>query len=615
MKKLFFVLISIIFLFPFSQVQAEGGYTVDSFDSAIKIQQDGSVEVTEIIDVAFFEESHGIYRYIPIVYKQENGDKQYTEIDVKFVSDGEKNVEYTTIYPQGKVEIKIGDPETLISGKKRYIINYTVRGVIKAYSNYDELYWNVTGNDWDVSMASVQAVVSITSGGFNQTACYFGPRGSKETCVEDRGNGEILYSSPRYLAPNEGLTIAVGFPKDTVPLITIPKPLTIDQPQVQKAVLFSFLLTFIPALIFLIRLWWRNGRDSYYNRKSLHDPDQQEVTMPLFGAHEPIGVEYEPPLNLRPAEIAVLVDEKSEARDISATIVDLAIKGYLTITDRNKDTKVSEPDYQLDRLEKSTDDLLPYEKLILESLFSEDKTIRLSELPQMPPVGLPALLYELSTSKRKDFLAQISAIKKSIYASVTEKKLFFANPDSIRKQYLVSAGTLTIIFGGLCIILFGMFLSSLGHSMVYWISLGFSLGAVLSIIILACLSSYMPKRTAYGREIYRQALGYKLFVSGTEKYRQPFFEKENIFMQVLPYAMVFGVTDRLVNAMKEMHIQPTIGSWYIGTAMFNVDSFTQGITSFSSEVSRSIATISSGSGSRGGGFSGGGFGGGGGGRW
>jgi uncharacterized membrane protein YgcG len=615
MKKLFFGFIAIIFLFPFLQVQADSGYTIDTFKSNIEIQLDGSVKVTETIDVTFTIGSHGIFRYIPVVYQQENGEKKYTEIEILAVSDGGSDAEYETRYSMSDLEIKIGDPEKLVQGNKRYIIQYSVRGVIVPYEDYDELYWNVTGNGWDTSITSALSIVSIPSGEIKQVSCYLGARGSRESCAGGFVRQTSTYSSSRPLAPSEGLTIAVGFSKGTVPVISIPAPLTIKQPKVQRAIIFSFLLTFIPALIFLIRLWWRNGRDSYYNRKSLHDPDQQEVTMPLFGAHEPIGVEYEPPLNLRPAEIAVLVDEKSEARDISATIVDLAIKSYLTITDRNKDAKVSEPDYQLDRLLKPTDDLLPYEKLILESLFSEDKTIRLSELPQMPPVGLPALLYELSTSKRKDFLAQIPEIKKSIYASVTEKKLFLANPDSIRKQYLVSAGTLTIIFGGLCIILFGMFFSSLGHSMVYWISLGFSLGAVLSIIILACLSSYMPKRTAYGREIYRQALGYKLFVSGTEKYRQPFFEKENIFMQVLPYAMVFGVTDRLVNAMKEMHIQPTIGSWYIGTAMFNVDSFTQGITSFSSEVSRSIATISNGSGSRGGGFSGGGFGGGGGGRW
>lgn len=615
MKKLFFWFIAIIFLFPLSQVQADSGYSIDTFKSNIEIQPDGSVKVIETIDVTFTIGSHGIYRYIPVVYQEKNGEKKYTEIKSIDVTDGGNYVNYETRFSTNDLEIKIGDPDTLIHGNKRYIIQYSVRGVIESYDDYDELYWNVTGNEWDTPITSATTTVSIPSGEIKQVSCYLGVRGSKESCAGGFTKQTATYSSSRSLAINEGLTIAVGFPKNTVPIIIIPKPLTIDQPQVQKAVLFSFLLTFIPALIFLIMLWWRNGRDSYYNRKSLHDPSQEEVTMPLFGAHEPIGAEYEPPLNLRPAEIAVLVDEKSEARDISATIVDLAIKGYLTITDRNKDIKVSQPDYQLDRLQKPTDDLLPYEKLIIDSLFSNGTTVILSELPKAPARGLEALLTQLSETKKNDFLAQISNIRKSIYVSVTEKKLFLANPDTIRKHYLITAGTLAIVFGGIFIILLSMFFSSLGHSMLYWIGFGVSFAAGLIILILAFMAMHMPKRTAYGREIYRQAMGYKLFVSGTEKYRQPFFEKENIFMQVLPYAMVFGVTDRLVKAMKEMHIQPTMGSWYIGTAMFNVDSFTQGITSFSSEVSRSIATISSGSGSRGGGFSGGGFGGGGGGRW
>ncbi len=614
MKKLFLVLIAIIFIFPLWPVHADSGYSIDSFKSTIEIQSDGSVAVTEIIDVTFTIASHGIYRYIPVVYQDEKDEKKYTEIEIIDIREGNNYPEYETRYSTSNLEIKIGDPEKLIIGNKRYIIQYSVRGVIKTYDDYDELYWNVTGNGWDTPITSAATIVSIPSGEIKQVSCYLGTRGSREGCAGGFTKQTATYSSLRPLATNEGLTIAVGFPKGTVPIITVPKPLTIDQPNVQKALVFSFLLTFIPALIFLMRLWWLKGRDSYYNRKSLHDPNQEEVTMPLFGAHEPIGAEYEPPINLRPAEIAVLVDEKSEARDISATIVDLAIKGYLTITDRNKDITVSVPDYQLDRLEKPTDDLLVYEKLIIDSLFSNGKTVIVSELPKAPAPGLPALLSELSKTKGKDFLAQISNIQKSIYASVTEKKLFLANPDTIRKYYLVSAGTLAIVFGGLFIILASMFSSSLGHSMFYWIGFGFSFGAGLIVIVLAFMAMHMPKRTAYGREIYRQAMGYKLFVSGTEKYRQPFFEKENIFMEVLPYAMVFGVTDRLVNAMNEMHIQPSLGTCYIGARVFNVESFSQGMSAFSSIVSNSIATTRSGSGI-GGGFSGGGFGGGGGGRW
>ena len=120
---------------------------------------------------------------------------------------------------------------------------------------------------------------------------------------------------------------------------------------------------------------------------------------------------------------------------------------------------------------------------------------------------------------------------------------------------------------------------------------------------------------AYGHELYRQIKGYKLFVSGTEKYRQPFFENRNIFMQVLPYAMVFGVTKKLAKAMEQMGIEPSQPAWYVGSQAFNIGSFSSSMESFSSALSSSIASAPGGSGSGGGGFSGGGGGGGGGGGW
>jgi uncharacterized membrane protein len=141
------------------------------------------------------------------------------------------------------------------------------------------------------------------------------------------------------------------------------------------------------------------------------------------------------------------------------------------------------------------------------------------------------------------------------------------------------------------------------------------LGLLICGIIFIFISFFMPRKTALGRETYRKARGYKLFVSGTEKYRQPFFEKENIFMEVLPYAMVFGVTNKLANAMKEMGIQQPQPSWYVGTTAFNISRFTSDVNNFSNSFSSVIASSPSGSGSGGGGVSGGGFGGGGGGSW
>ena len=112
-----------------------------------------------------------------------------------------------------------------------------------------------------------------------------------------------------------------------------------------------------------------------------------------------------------------------------------------------------------------------------------------------------------------------------------------------------------------------------------------------------------------------QAQGYKLFVSGTEKYRAKWLEEEGLFERVLPYAIMFGVTDKLAKAFKDMGIQPAQPTWYHGVHAFNVSSFTNEVNDFSKSLSSAMASIPSSSGSSGGGSSGGGFGGGGGGSW
>jgi uncharacterized membrane protein len=616
MKKfLLLVFIAIVILLPKSGADAEGNFVIDSFESNVALQEDGIIQVSETINVTFSVSSHGIYRDIPIVYQQADNVKKFTEVNIESVTDGKNDIRYNIERNKNNLRIKIGDPNILVLGEKQYWIVYNVAGVIQSFDDHDELYWNVTGNDWQVPITKVSATASIPSDEINKTTCYIGSYGSSEVCAHSIENNKAIFSSLRSLSSGEGLTFVIGFPKGIVPIITINAPLTIEHPKVMQTIVFGFFLFLIPALCFLFYLWWRKGRDDYYQRKSLNDPDQKETIKPLFGAYEPIVPEYDSPINLRPAEIGVLIDEKADSQDVSATLVDLGVRGYLTITEKAKAGLFPKSDYQLDRTDKQENDLLPYEQKLLKSLFSQSKSISLHDIKTNKQVKTGDFGKDFFTSSpAEDFFAQLPEIKTSIYQSVTEKKLFFSNPESVRSKYRIIAGVIVFILV-IYLFVFSDFMSYTGHSMGYWLALGLSGGALVSAIFLGFLATYMPKRTAYGREIYRQALGYKLFVSGTEKYRQPFFEKENIFMEVLPYAMVFGVTDKLVKAMKEMHIDPNPGVWFIGTGTFNPDSLSASINDFSSALSSGIASSPNGSGFSSGGFSGGGFGGGGGGSW
>ncbi len=601
MKKLFFIL-SVVFitasalLFSVSGVWAEEDYTINSFKSGIVIQDDGKVAVLETIVVDFSTPHHGIYRDIPLVYQNLDGTKQYTRIEDISISDSGRSVTFQRESNQNNVRIKIGDANKLISGIHSYQLSYRAVGVLASFTDHDELYWNITGNDWPVWIQSADASVQLEGSPITRVQCYVGLRGSNQSCgASINASGQGIFGSGHALAPGNGMTIVAAFAKGAVPIITVSAP--------EEAKPISLLYIIISALIIVIvtafilgRSWWRYGRDAFYLRKSLHDPKQIESVLPLVGAHEPIVPEYDAPGTLRPAEIGVLLDEKADQLDISATIVDLAVRGYLTIAEKKDSTLFGSIDYILTKKDAELAALLPYEKELLDRLFKGRDSIAISKL-------------------KNTFSSSIKAVTKLLYASVVEKKMFVENPETVRSRYRKIGGTIAVAAGVLLVIYANNSAAlPFAQSNFIGVCIGFLIGTVISGCVVFLAAYAMPKRTAYGRELYRQTLGYKLFVSGTEKYRQPFFEKQNIFMEVLPYAMVFGVTKQLAKAMEEMGINPDVSSWYIGTGYFNLRTFSNNFSGVAQSLSTAPATHSGGSGFSGG-SSGGGFGGGGGGGW
>lgn len=381
---------------------------------------------------------------------------------------------------------------------------------------------------------------------------------------------------------NQGLTLAVGYTKGLVPILQGVKP---PVPYLWLSIILLVLgLILLP--IYYLRRWYKHGRDEWYARKSLHDPEAIIKTMPFF-AKETIVPEYTAPNQLRPAEIGVLIDERADTLDVSATIVDLAIRGQLTITEKPKKWVFGASDYTLTRLPNSKDQLHGYEQKLLSLLFQDGDSVDLSSL-------------------KNTFHASLKSVQDDLYAQVTDRKLFVENPQSVRATAL----TIPIIQ----LILAGVALGFSADSQNVWLIVAL-VSLLLSAILGIVLSTKMPRRSAEGREALRKTFGYKLFLSQTEKYRQPFLENQNLFMDVLPYAMVFGVTKKLAESMEKIGAHPAQPSWYYGVTPWNPVLFTQNIGTVSAAMNTAMASTPGSSGSGGGGFSGGGFGGGGGGSW
>ena len=509
------------------------------------------------------------------------------------------------------MRIKIGDPDRFVSGEQRYVISYTINDGLNPFTDHDELYWNVTGNDWAVPIESASAAVTVPGPGIERVGCFEGPTGSTFPCSSsnDETSGSFQATTP--LQPGSGLTVVVGLQKGLVsvgpPVLVAPPKDTVEQAQdFFKITPATLVLTAVSAVLVLVALgrqWWVAGRDRWFGDKYYLNRDSPPGDRkPLF-ARETIVVEFQPPevgngRRLRPAEIGILLDERADTLDVSATIVHLAVRRHLTIKEVPK-TGIfgifQKQDYELVRESGSSEGepregrLRPFEDRLVDALFDAGTTVKLSEL-------------------KNKFHEDLAAVKSDLYyEAVSVLKLFPRDPEKVRKMYRAFAVAIAIA-GGL--IGFGLG-KAFGAGLV-------GVPIVVGGLLLFALAHLMPRRTAEGRELYKRSLGFRLYMTKAEKERQAFAEKANLFEEYLPYAIVYGCVNKWAKAFEGLGLENRQSTWYVGQRGFAPSLFASSLGDFSSSVSGVMASTpggSGGSGFGGGGGSGGGGGGGGGGSW
>lgn len=592
MKHLFTLVLSlVIFVFP-QLVHADEGWVIDRFDSDITIQKSGEVLVTEKIEVDFNTLSkHGIFRDIPYIYEQD-GTKTYTEIDIEKVLQNNKKAKVSESTTDGYVRLKIGDPDKTITGKNSYEITYSAKGVLRGFSDYDELYWNVTGNNWPVGINNASATVTLPSGEIIKKTCFEGYTGSNAECMILRESPkEAKFKNLETLSEAQGLTVVVGYEKGMVPILTVERPKSFWEKLIDWPSLTTLGIVVLFGIGTTLHLWNKNGRDYWFGQGVFGRKEDTGSVKPHI-SHETTVVEFTPPEKLRPAELGVLFDEKADTLDVVSTIIDLATRGFLTITEVPKKWLFGKVDYNLTKKTASNaaaeKSLLGYEKMLLDELFAGGYEVKISSLKQT-------------------FYDELKKIKEELYKEVVAKGLFPSDPEKIRSKYV--AGGFIMLFLGIFSVGY-----TIGFDNVFLADL--CLGLIVSGAVMLGFSRFMPRRTAYGRDLYRRIKGYRLFIDKAETHRQKFFEKKNLFNEVLPYAIVFGLTGKFAKAMEEIGVKVTNPTWYSGTHHFNSNVFASSMNDFSNSMSSAIAsTPSSSGGFSSGGSSGGGFSGGGGGSW
>jgi uncharacterized membrane protein YgcG len=559
---------------------ADEGWVIQRFAADITIQPSGSLHIVETIDVDFaLQQKHGIFRNIPFRYQLDETHVRVYRVTVGSVTDGGgRAVPYQVSAGGPNTVIKIGDAAVTVSGVQTYKLTYDVGGAMNTFADHDELFWNVNGGGWPVPMTAVSATVRVPSG-LQKTTCYQGARGSTELCRATMDTNRAGFETTRVLPTGQQLTIVAALAKGVVtepaPILeetgrTLPQHFEPESGNAAPAV-GGAVAIFLAGLAALFWRWYTVGRDVR----------ERETIVP----------EYEPPDKLRPAQLGLILDESADKKDVTATIVDLAVRGYLTISEKKSGLFLGK-DWTLRSTGKAPNDLQLYERVIWNGLFKGREEVKVSEL-------------------REHFVVSLRAAQEALYADSAKQKWFPTRPDQVRTGY-VGLAVLVIVAGAGIAWLLG---TTVGAGLI-----GMAIAAVG--LIAVPVAQFMPAKTAAGAELLRRTLGFRRYMEVAEKERQRFAERENIFSEYLPYAIVFGCVDKWARAFKDIDVEAQIASWYSGTGAFNANALSSSLQGFSSNLGTAIAATPGSKGGSGfsgggggGGGSGGGGGGGGGGSW
>ncbi len=570
-------LISVGALLLFASTATARELRIEKFDEQVTVLPNGSVDVTENITFRFIGSWRGVYREIPVEYNTPQGMNYSLFLRVKSVTEDGEALKYESSRERHYRKLKIYVPGAQDT-TKTIVIEYTVSDALRFFDDHDEFYWNVTGDEWDMPIASATANITLPVGATGiRTNVFTGAYRStgKQAEAQVVGNGvEVHTTAP--LAYHEGLTLAVAFDKGIVH-----EPSSLER--VSQFLESNWPLV-VPIFAFfgMFWLWWTRGRDPRLR---------------------PITAQYEPPDKLTPSEVGTLIDNSVDMKDITAAIVDLAVRGYITIEEKDKSSMMGlmhNKDYVF-HLKKSfaeNTSLKPHEQELLSGMFGSGsgagETVSLDDL-------------------HNQFYRYIPSIKNRVFESLVGNGYYKRRPDSVRSGYIAGGVVLGFlsIWGGVPLSNF------LGMA-----PLPFIMAGILTAAIVCVFGWFMPARTISGARALEGVLGFEDFLAHVESDRfNRMIKTPEMFEKFLPFAMALGVEKNWSKAFQNIYTQPP--SWYQGGGYgpnFYPYAFVNNLNTMSSQASSVMTSAPRSSGGSGfggsgggGGFSGGGFGGGGGG--
>ena len=503
---------------------------IRNFDALLTVNGDGSLDVVEQITVHFRGAADSIVRDISL--RQNNAQGRAVKLKVSAVSAADVNGQPLRVEQERKNwgwtrGLRVSIPNT-VNADRTIVIRYRVANAIRFYSSAikagerDELYWNITGNEWDASIDTVHAHVVLPNGATpTSEAAYANALTVADAKIEQDGP-EIDFSSRYRLPPHSGMTVGIDWPAGYISPRTSERGDELAGQVRQSPILIPFIAFFV-AFVF----WMKRGRDP---------------------GEDTVQVQFDPVDGATPAELGTIVDNTADTRDIASTLVDLAVRGYIRIeeTAQSKILGLGEhADYIIHIVRKHAEwvGLRPHEIRCLGALSSAS--------PFDPFTILVAQL-------RNTFPRAMPRIRDGIFDSLVSRGYYRERPDALRKKWIGAAVIIALI---------GYGLATLGERM-QWVTLApdaFMTAGIATAIIVLGFGLIMPARTVAGVRARAAALGFKEFLGRVESDRyDKMITSPEMFERFLPYAMAFGVEKRwagtFARAFEVMYRNPP--TWY-----------------------------------------------------
>ena len=620
-----------------SLLHADKVERIINYHSHIAVHQDGNLIITETIKVlsAGDKIQRGIFRTFPTKYKDLYGNTVRVKFEIlKITKNGYEEPFHTENVSNGVI-IYIGSKDVFLSpGEYTYTIVYQTSRQIGFFDDFDELYWNVTGNDWDFVIERAEAVIELPPGAriINKIA-YTGIQGEqrKNYAIGYDATRSVKFTTTRPLSPGQGLTIAVSWQKGIIAEPTMEQKIGYLFSDNQNSL--AALVGFIILLLYYIQVWSRVGKDP-----------EKGVIYPQFA----------PPPGFSPAATRYVMQMGYSDRAFSAAIVNMAVKGFLKITENNGS-------YTLAKTDSDYSQLSAGEKRIAHKLFANRDII---ELKQKNHVTVQSAISELKKTLKLDFekihfrrnsdkmlpgiIISILTFAAVIYYSSEREGAAFMTVwlagwtigtgflvymviNSWRAVLSATQTSASEKAGAVIITLFSLpFIGGELVGIFTFVSMTSPLAVVLVLsVIVTNLVFYrlLKAPTILGRRMMDHIEGFKMYLETAEEARLDMMTSPHktpeLFEKFLPYALALDVENNWAKKFNDVltrsgQTDDYSPSWYMGRSWSTIGAigFASSLgSSLSGAISSSASAPGSRSGSSGGGSSGGGGGGGGGGGW